>query len=141
MSEYRFPLIPEVQNGEPTPESCMADGLSCEACVAASGRALAQVCYGLRGTSLGRLFTQMYPGTACSRMHATFKAAYREASEERMHSESAEVLMEASQLEAPTLEAIEEPGFTRVDLSGPARRPAKQTMAQAERPRTMAAYA
>ncbi len=121
----------------------MEDGLGCEECVAASGRALAQVCYGLRGTTLGQLFTQMYPGSACARMHLTFKAAYREASQERVHPKLDDLAaaVENAAVEIPEVEMLvemdEDPGFTRVDLSGPERR----SSVPATRPRAMAAYA
>lgn len=113
MSENTFPILSTSQILEPTPESCLADGLSCEECVGASARALAEVCHGLRGTALGSLFTQMYPGTACARMHRSFKAAYREASLDRLHAQDPEPVQEPVAAEP----VCEDPGFTRVDMS------------------------
>jgi hypothetical protein len=41
---------------------------------------VARLCKGLQGKMLGQMFVQLYPDPACSRMHAHFAQAYRDAS-------------------------------------------------------------
>jgi len=62
------------------PNVCVEVGLTCEVCTSNTAREIAQVCKGLRGKMLGQVFVQLYPDPACSRMHAHFAEAYRNAS-------------------------------------------------------------
>jgi len=62
------------------PQLCMDVGLTCKVCTAETAQQLAQSCKGLSGKMIGQLFVQIHPHSACSRMHANFAAAYREAS-------------------------------------------------------------
>jgi hypothetical protein len=62
------------------PRRCVEVGLACETCVGESARHLAAVCKGLKGKMIGQLFVQIYPRSACARMHAHFAEAYRQAS-------------------------------------------------------------
>jgi hypothetical protein len=55
-------------------------GLTCEACTSETARHLAAVCKGLKGKMVGQLFVQIYPRSACARMHSHFAEAYRQAS-------------------------------------------------------------
>jgi hypothetical protein len=64
------------------PHLCVKVGLDCETCTGETARQLAQSCHGARGKMIGQLFVQIYPHSACSRMHAHFSACYREASRE-----------------------------------------------------------
>jgi hypothetical protein len=65
------------------PNVCFEVGLTCELCTAAAARQLAQCCKGLRGKMIGQLFVQLYPNSACARMHSRFADFYREASREQ----------------------------------------------------------
>jgi len=58
----------------------MEVGLSCEECTSSTARQVARICKGLRGKMLAQMFVQLYPDPACSRMHAHFAQAYRDAS-------------------------------------------------------------
>lgn len=62
------------------PDICVEVGLTCEACTSHTAQEVARVCKGLRGKMLSQMFVQLYPDPACSRMHAHFAQAYREAS-------------------------------------------------------------
>jgi hypothetical protein len=62
------------------PQFCISVGLTCEACTTETARQLAKSCTGLRGKMIGQLFVQIHTDPACSRMHAHFANAYREAS-------------------------------------------------------------
>jgi len=72
------PMTDALQNNYP--QLCMEVGLTCESCVAETGRQLAASCKGLRGKMIGQLFVQIHPHPACARMHAQFAQAYRSAS-------------------------------------------------------------
>jgi len=54
-------------------------GLACETCAGESARQLAAVCKGLKGKMIGQMFVQIYPRSACGRMHSHFAEAYRQA--------------------------------------------------------------
>jgi hypothetical protein len=71
------------------PRICVEVGLTCEACTEETASQLAKVCKGLRGKLIGQLFVQIYPQSACARMHAHFAAAYRDASPEPLVSVAA----------------------------------------------------
>jgi hypothetical protein len=62
------------------PRVCVEVGLACETCAGESARQLAAVCKGLKGKMIGQMFVQIYPRSACSRMHSHFAEAYRQAS-------------------------------------------------------------
>ena len=62
------------------PAVCIEVGLACETCAGESARHLAAVCKGLKGKMIGQLFVQIYPRSACARMHSHFAEAYRQAS-------------------------------------------------------------
>src|SRR5580658_2021329 len=62
------------------PRVCVEVGLACEACAGESARQVAAVCKGLKGKMIGQMFVQIYPRSACARMHAHFAEAYRQAS-------------------------------------------------------------
>jgi hypothetical protein len=62
------------------PQFCFDVGLTCETCTAETGRQLAKACKGLRGKTIGQLFVQIHPHSACARMHAHFANSYRTAS-------------------------------------------------------------
>lgn len=62
------------------PRQCIEVGLSCEACTGETARQLAAVCKGLKGKMIGQLFVQIYPRSACARMHSHFAEAYCHAS-------------------------------------------------------------
>jgi hypothetical protein len=64
------------------PHLCYQVGLTCESCTEETGRQLARTCKGLRPSMIGQLFVQIHPHSACSRMHAHFAAAYRQAAGE-----------------------------------------------------------
>ena len=70
----------EPSPGSDYPRLCAEVGLSCEECTSASATELARACRGLRGKLVGQMFVQIYPHPACSKMHANFAEAYREAS-------------------------------------------------------------
>jgi hypothetical protein len=59
---------------------CIEVGLACETCAGESARQLAAVCKGLKGKMIGQMFVQIYPRSACGRMHSHFAEAYRQAS-------------------------------------------------------------
>lgn len=58
------------------PRLCSEVGLTCESCTSETARQLARVCKGLRGKMITQLFVQIYPHSACSRMHGHFTASY-----------------------------------------------------------------
>jgi hypothetical protein len=62
------------------PRLCVEVGLTCETCVGETARQLAAVCKGLKGKMIGQMFVQIYPRSACARMHSHFAEAYRQAS-------------------------------------------------------------
>ena len=62
------------------PNACIEVGLTCEACTSHTAGEVAGLCKGLQGKTLGQMFVQLYPDPACSRMHAHFAQAYRDAS-------------------------------------------------------------
>jgi hypothetical protein len=62
------------------PRLCVEVGLACETCAGESARQLAAVCKGLKGKMIGQMFVQIYPRSACARMHSHFAEAYRQAS-------------------------------------------------------------
>jgi hypothetical protein len=62
------------------PAVCEEVGLTCEDCTEHTAQQVARVCKGLRGKMVGQMFVQLYPHPACSRMHAHFAQAYRDAS-------------------------------------------------------------
>lgn len=62
------------------PRQCVEVGLTCEVCTIETARHLAAVCKGLKGKMIGQLFVQIYPHSACARMHSHFAEAYRQAS-------------------------------------------------------------
>ena len=62
------------------PRLCVEVGLSCETCAGESARQLAAVCKGLKGKMIGQMFVQIYPRSACARMHSHFAESYRQAS-------------------------------------------------------------
>ena len=59
------------------PQLCSDVGLTCESCTSETARQLARVCKGLRGKMITQLFVQIYPHSACSKMHAHFADSYR----------------------------------------------------------------
>ena len=61
------------------PEKCFETGLTCGACTRETARQLAAVCTGLRGKTVGQLFVQLYPSSACAPMHGHFAHFYQEA--------------------------------------------------------------
>jgi hypothetical protein len=61
------------------PRLCIEVGLACEACTDETARQLAAVCKGLKGKMIGQMFVQIYPHSACARMHSHFAEAYRQA--------------------------------------------------------------
>jgi hypothetical protein len=61
------------------PRQCIEVGLACETCAGESARQLAAVCKGLKGKMIGQMFVQIYPRSACARMHSHFAEAYRQA--------------------------------------------------------------
>src|SRR3981081_2600354 len=63
------------------PQICSEVGLFCESCVAGTASELASVCKGLRGKTIGQLFVQIHPNSACAPMHKRFAVRYREASQ------------------------------------------------------------
>ena len=63
------------------PQICSDAGLVCESCIAGTARELASVCKGLRGKTIGQLFVQIHPNSACAPMHKRFAMRYREASQ------------------------------------------------------------
>lgn len=83
------PMTSAIENDYP--QLCMEVGLTCQSCVAETGRQLAHSCKGLRGKMIGQLFVQIHPHPACSRMHAQFAEAYREASRE-IHGEPQQIM-------------------------------------------------
>ena len=58
------------------PQLCSEVGLTCESCTSETARQLARVCKGLRGNMISQLFVQIYPQSACARMHGHFTASY-----------------------------------------------------------------
>lgn len=62
-----------------TPESCSEVGLDCRSCTEASAGQLAQACPGMNGKMVGQLFVQLHVQPGCSKMHAHFAKAYRQA--------------------------------------------------------------
>jgi hypothetical protein len=54
--------------------------LACESCIAGTARELASICKGLRGKTIGQLFVQIYPNSACAPMHKSFTRHYLNAS-------------------------------------------------------------
>jgi hypothetical protein len=64
------------------PQMCLEVGLDCKTCTGGTARQLASVCKNLRGKMVAQLFVQIYPQTACAKMHGHFAAAYREATGE-----------------------------------------------------------
>lgn len=67
------------QTAYETPESCAEVGLDCRSCTEASAGQLAQACPGMSGKMVGQLFVQMHVQPGCSKMHAHFAKAYRQA--------------------------------------------------------------
>jgi|HubBroStandDraft_3_1064219.scaffolds.fasta_scaffold922293_1 hypothetical protein len=62
------------------PRLCIEVGLTCDTCVSETAGQLAVVCKGLKGKMIGQMFVQIYPRSACARMHSHFAEAYRQAS-------------------------------------------------------------
>ncbi len=62
------------------PRQCVDVGLTCETCAGETARQLAAVCKGLKGKMIGQMFVQIYPRSACARMHSHFAESYRQAS-------------------------------------------------------------
>jgi hypothetical protein len=58
------------------PRLCSEVGLTCECCTSETARQLARVCKGLRGKMISQLFVQIYPQSACAKMHGHFTASY-----------------------------------------------------------------
>lgn len=71
------------------PRQCVEVGLACETCAGESARQLAAVCKGLKGKMIGQMFVQIYPRSACARMHSHFAEAYRQASSSEVDCQSA----------------------------------------------------
>jgi hypothetical protein len=61
------------------PRQCVEVGLACETCAGETARQLAAVCKGLKGKMIGQMFVQIYPRSACARMHSHFAESYRQA--------------------------------------------------------------
>ena len=73
---------------ESYPAVCREVGLTCEACISHTAGEIARCSKGLQGKMLGQMFLQLYPNPACSRMHAQFAQAYRDASPRPVRSET-----------------------------------------------------
>src|SRR2546421_5386184 len=81
--------------------TCPEAGLGCEGCTTHTARELAQVCKGLRGKMISQMFVQLYPAPECSRMHAQFAAAYKDASQEGSEDVSEDILRRPPMREQP----------------------------------------
>jgi len=65
---------------ESTPETCLALGLECGACVHKGAASVASICTGLDPFGAQQLFFQMYSSPGCRPMAPAFVLAYSEAS-------------------------------------------------------------
>jgi hypothetical protein len=59
------------------PQLCFEAGLTCRQCTGETARHLASVCKGLRGKTIGQMFTIIHPHPACAPMHSHFAERYR----------------------------------------------------------------
>ncbi|MEO8096714.1 MAG: hypothetical protein ABI811_03370 [Acidobacteriota bacterium] len=86
--------------------TCPEAGLNCEGCTMHTANELAQVCKGLRGKMIAQMFVQLYPAPECSRMHAHFAAAYKDASRVLFGDVSEDIPKRSPQSETPGLPRV-----------------------------------